>query len=495
VLITLDADGQHDPDQIPRLTEPIKDGSADLVIGSRFLKTSDRTEAPRYRKAGIRFLTRFTETASHTQITDAQSGFRAYSRKAIEEMVPTEQGMGVSVEMLMKAAELQLRVVEVPVSMRYRDLKTSTQSPLHHGIDVFASIIKFASIRRPLQFYGGLALVALAISVAFGVSTLDIYASEGRIVTNLALISIAAGLFGTLALSPCSYLTRCDQDLIDAHSHLFFSSAIAVRAAKKRRIPVLTTVHGLTAYRSKLVNALQRCYIESVGVWTLRNSSRVVCLTQAEATEVAKLGVSKQKIRVIPVGVDTAKFQPSTTEGNYILWLGRFVPEKGVEYLVEAVSLLLKRGFPVDVLLVGSGPLRNSLQQLAKAKCSTRIKFAESIPSDHVPNLIRRCMIFVLPSIREGFPRTLVEAMACGKPIVAADTPTLREALSGCGVLVEPRDSKSLADAIMRLISEPGTRRALGERARAMALARYDWSQVLKKLNAVYEEILSEPRL
>lgn len=305
----------------------------------------------------------------------------------------------------------------------------------------------------------------------------------------------AVGLRNPIPLSLYDYLTHSDQDLIDAHSHLFLSSAIAVRAAKKRRIPVLTTVHGLTAYRGKLVNAIQRCYIESVGVWTLRNSSRVVCLTQAEATEVAELGVSKQKIRVIPVGVDTAEFGPTTTEGKYILWLGRFVPEKGVEYLVEAVSLLLKRGFPVDVLLVGSGPLRNSLQQLAKVKCSGRIRFAESICSDHVQNLMSQCMIFVLPSIREGFPRTLVEAMACGKPIVATNTPTLREALSGCGVLVEPRDPKSLADAIMRLINEPITRRAFGEKARAMALAKYDWSHVLEKLNAVYEEILAEPRL
>jgi glycosyltransferase involved in cell wall biosynthesis len=283
--------------------------------------------------------------------------------------------------------------------------------------------------------------------------------------------------------------------LIDTHSPLFFSSAIAVKAAKRRRIPVLTTVHGVMAYRSKLVNTLQKCFMESVGIWTLCNSSRVVCLTQAEAAEIAELGVSKQKIRVVPVGVDTAKFVPSATEGNYILWLGRFVPEKGVEYLIEAISLLLKRGFPVDVLLVGSGPLRNDLQLLAKAKGCTRLTFAESILLDHVPNLIKQCMIFVLPSIREGFPRTLVEARASGKPIVATNTSTLREVLGDCAILVEPRDSKSLADAIMRLINEPGTRKVLGEKARAMALAKYDWSHVLDKLNSVYAEILADPRV
>lgn len=199
VLVTLDADGQHDPDQIPRLTEPIKQGLTEVVVGSRFLSTSEEINAPRYRKAGIRILTGFTEAASHAQISDAQSGFRAFSRKAIEEIAPTEQGMGVSVEILMKAAERHLRVVEVPVTVRYGDLKTSTHGPLYHGLDVLASIIKFTSIRHPLQFYGGLAAAALAVSIAFGIWTLDIYAKEGRIVTNLALISIAAVLFGTLA--------------------------------------------------------------------------------------------------------------------------------------------------------------------------------------------------------------------------------------------------------------------------------------------------------
>jgi hypothetical protein len=169
------------------------------VIGSRFLSSSDSTETPNYRKAGIRILTRFTEAASRAQFSDAQSGFRAYGQKAIEQIVPTEQGMGVSVEILMKATEQRLRVQEVPVSVRYGDVKTSTHRPLYHGLDVVASIIKFTSIRRPLQFYGGLAVAALMICIAFGIWTLDIYAKEGRIVTNIALVSIAAGLFSTLA--------------------------------------------------------------------------------------------------------------------------------------------------------------------------------------------------------------------------------------------------------------------------------------------------------
>ena len=198
ILVTLDADGQHDPDQIPRMVEPIRKGLADVVVGSRFLGGSSKTEAPRYRQAGIRVLTRFTEAASRTEFTDAQSGFRAYGRKAIGEIVPTEQGMGVSVEILMKAVEHKLRILEVPVTVEYKGLDTSTHNPLYHALDVLASVIKFTSVRHPLVFYGGASAVSLAVSIAFGAWAIELYSKTGVLVTNITLISIAFGLVGIL---------------------------------------------------------------------------------------------------------------------------------------------------------------------------------------------------------------------------------------------------------------------------------------------------------
>jgi glycosyltransferase involved in cell wall biosynthesis len=199
VIVTLDADGQHDPDQIPRVAEPVKRGLADLVVGSRFLEENNRAEAPAHRRLGIKVLTELTGAASKVAISDAQSGFRAYGRNAIERILPAEQGMGASVEVLIKASQCQLRILEVPITVRYGNLKTSTHTPLYHGMDVLASIVKLVSIRHPLQFYGGIGLVALAVSVVFGIWTLDLFAREGRVVTNMALVAIGTGLLGTLS--------------------------------------------------------------------------------------------------------------------------------------------------------------------------------------------------------------------------------------------------------------------------------------------------------
>jgi len=206
ILVTIDADGQHNPDQIPELVQPIKDESADLVLGSRFAGSLSQSEAPAYRETGMKLLTKLAEATSGARFSDAQSGFRAYGRDAIERIEPTEQGMGASVEILMKAVEQNLRIVEAPITVGYKGLRTSTHNPLYHGLDVAASIVKFTSVRHPLLFYGGLALVAFTLSIAFGGWALEIYAREGRLVTNLALISFGSGLVGVLAFFTAAIL-------------------------------------------------------------------------------------------------------------------------------------------------------------------------------------------------------------------------------------------------------------------------------------------------
>ena len=199
IVVTLDADGQHDPSEIPRLIEPIIKGEADIVIGSRFVKGS-KGKIPRYRKIGISMITRVLRKKTKLKIVDAQSGFRAYRYDIIPLIVPTETGMGASVEILDRASSNKLRITEVPVSVKYGP-GTSSLNPLYHGIDVLSSILKFATIRHPIAFYGVPGLIFLGIGMGFFVWMLQIYSIEGRIVTNIALIALSGTLIGLLLLT------------------------------------------------------------------------------------------------------------------------------------------------------------------------------------------------------------------------------------------------------------------------------------------------------
>jgi len=195
ILVTLDADGQHDPDAIPSVIAPILKGEADIVIGSR----GRSRDMPAFRRLGAKILDRATGVKAGGVTVDSQSGFRAYSRKALERITAAEYGMGAESEVLMRAQDAGLRIVEVPVKVTYEGLDTSTHNPLYHALDVFFSVVKFVSIRHPLLFYGGFSAMMLLVAAVFGVQTLDYYSRWGRVVTNLALISVAAGILAFLS--------------------------------------------------------------------------------------------------------------------------------------------------------------------------------------------------------------------------------------------------------------------------------------------------------
>jgi glycosyltransferase involved in cell wall biosynthesis len=197
VLVTLDGDGQHDPSSIPTLVDSLRATGADVVIGAR---TSRPVDMPRHRWLGERLLDLATRVRIGERIVDAQSGFRAYSRKAIENLVAAEYGMGVDSETIMRAHHAGMKIIEVPIRAKYANLNSSTHNPVAHGLDVFFSLVKFVSIRHPLLFYGGFAAVSLIISFIFGSLTIYYYQSWGRVITNLALVSVASGIIGLLAL-------------------------------------------------------------------------------------------------------------------------------------------------------------------------------------------------------------------------------------------------------------------------------------------------------
>ena len=152
-LVIIDADGQHDPGDIPRLLAEIR-GGKDVVIGSRFVEGS-AGDIPAYRKVGMKVLDAATTLAGNgLAITDSQSGFRAYGRRAIEAIHPNGDGMSAGSEILIQAGDHHLQVAEVPIHVRYDIAGTSSENPVSHGIGVLMNIVRLISLRRPLVFFG-----------------------------------------------------------------------------------------------------------------------------------------------------------------------------------------------------------------------------------------------------------------------------------------------------------------------------------------------------
>jgi glycosyltransferase involved in cell wall biosynthesis len=195
VLVTFDADGQHRIEDISLVLEPIRNSEADIVIGSRFLSNDE--SVPKYRKLGIKTITNLTNVSADLHLTDSQSGFRAYNKKVLSEITPSDYGMGVSTEILIKASKKGFKIKEVPITILYEG-ETSTHHPISHGASVVLSTMKFTSIEHPLKFYGIPGIFFLALGLFFMVWTIQAFTVTRQIFTNLALIGVGSIVIGIM---------------------------------------------------------------------------------------------------------------------------------------------------------------------------------------------------------------------------------------------------------------------------------------------------------
>ena len=201
LLVTFDADGQHRVEDIEKVVEPIKNNTADLVIGSRFL--DKKSNVPNYRKIGIKVITKITNASIKKKLTDSQSGFRAYNKQVLSQISPSDIGMGISTEILIKSSSKGLRIMEVPITILYSG-DTSTHNPVSHGTSVLLSTIKFTSIEHPLKFYGIPSVIFLIIGGIFTTFAIQYYIDVGRLNSNLTLIGGGTVLIGSYFINLCN---------------------------------------------------------------------------------------------------------------------------------------------------------------------------------------------------------------------------------------------------------------------------------------------------
>ena len=182
LLVTFDADGQHRVEDIEKVVEPIKNNQADLVIGSRFL--DKKSDIPNYRKIGIKVITQVTNASIKKKLTDSQSGFRAYNQRVLSQISPSDIGMGISTEILIKSSSKGLRITEVPITILYSG-DTSTHNPVSHGTSVLISTIKFTAMEHPLKFYGIPSVIFLILGGVFSYMAIQFYVEVGRLNTKI----------------------------------------------------------------------------------------------------------------------------------------------------------------------------------------------------------------------------------------------------------------------------------------------------------------------
>jgi len=200
VIVTLDSDGQHDPSQISEVIKPIIYDGFDITIGSRFLNAIDIEHVPIFRGIGIRIITKLARRVSYGNLTDAQSGFRAYSKRAVSRMELSENGMPISTEILIKARRDNLTITEVPIAVKYGIINTSTHNSFSHGMNLLYSIMQFVVIRHPMLFIGLPGLVLMVLAAILISQALELFSASRYVSTPLILLSTSSAIIGMIMI-------------------------------------------------------------------------------------------------------------------------------------------------------------------------------------------------------------------------------------------------------------------------------------------------------
>lgn len=194
VVVCLDGDAQHDPAEIPNLIGPILLGSADVVIGSRFLTL--KSSIPRWRQVGQHTLTRVTNTLSSVIITDSQSGYRAFSPVALLTLKFKSSGLSVESEMQFLFEKAKLRVSEVPISVKYTD--GNKRNPVVHGLQVMDTMLSLVARRRPLLFISFPGIITSTIGLFIGGYVALHMEQTGSLLTGTAMLTVLLTIGGLL---------------------------------------------------------------------------------------------------------------------------------------------------------------------------------------------------------------------------------------------------------------------------------------------------------
>jgi len=229
----------------------------------------------------------------------------------------------------------------------------------------------------------------------------------------------------------------------------------------------------------------------------LKNADLVISLTNDMAKEVKK--IYNREIKVIPNGIDLERFgnlskdktrQKLQIRGKekIIIFIGGLKPVKGIQYLIMAMDIIRRKEPKAKLILVGGGEEKENLEKLVKKlNLKNNVNFVGKVPNEKVPEYLIASDIFVLSSLSEGFPNTVLEAMVSGLPIVATKVGGLAEIIKDGknGFLVEPRNSQELAKKILLLLRDDNLRKRIS-RSSKEEVKKYSWENIIEKLEKIY---------
>jgi len=289
------------------------------------------------------------------------------------------------------------------------------------------------------------------------------------------------------------------------HIHDWLTAPVGIASKYYSNKPLVSTVHSIEVGRAQGLHSPDSLLIDGLEWWMTYEARKVISCSSSMKWELENhFHLPSEKIIVIPNAVDVSKYErkinPEAVKRRYgiepyekvVLFIGRLVPQKGVEYLVRAIPLILQHHRDVKFVIAGDGWSKDYLEDLARsAGFGNKIRFLGFISDSDLTELTIGSDVLVVPSVYEPFGIVALEGMAAGIPVVAANVGGLSEIIEHdrTGVLVYPKNPESIAWGVNRVLSDPGYSRWLVQNAKRRVQEVYSWEAVAQRTIEVYEEV------
>ena len=291
-------------------------------------------------------------------------------------------------------------------------------------------------------------------------------------------------------------------DIIHVHNEHSFVTFFTCLINSFYKKPIVLTCHGQLRFDNYWKDLFETLYSRTVGRFIFKTVDNIAALSDSDKKYLISIGVDPGKIVIIPNAInneylDYISYNTKIQEKNeekILLYVGVLIKRKGIDYLIKSIPDIIKNN-RLKCIIVGKGDYRQQLEILVdKLDLADNIVFTGSVSTEELYYYYNIADIFVLPSVSEGLPTTILEAMYFGLPVVTTDIPGIRDHFSDSAILVPPKNEKELSKAIIRVLNDLPLREDLSRRGKELVREKYTWDKVSNTYINIYHELFNNDR-
>ncbi len=292
-------------------------------------------------------------------------------------------------------------------------------------------------------------------------------------------------------------------DVIHTHNEHSYAAITSIFHSVSKRKPLVITCHGQLFFGNPIIDFIEKIYSKIIGKIIFTKANAIIVLSSSDKKYVESLGIKPEKIHIIPNGIDPIElntdqlsnqeiesFRVKNNLSNkfIILFVGQIIHRKGILYLLYSIPLIIKKTKKdVLFLFIGNGDYYyESLNLVKELEIEKNTLFTGSVSKKDLIAFYQSSNLFILPSLSEGLPTTILEAMYFNLPVISSDIPGVRDHFADHAILVQPRDSQKIADAVIHILDNEELARELSSKGKEFILSHYTWDKIICEYEKIF---------